>query len=66
MIKEKVKIKEKVSKSRNIKFKKLFRLSNIYIDLYLTNNTRKYIIIINSNILIRELKYKLTILFKLL
>ena len=59
--KDKVKIKEKVRKSCNIKFKKLLRLFNIYINLYLTNNTRKYIIIINSNILIEELKYKLII-----
>ena len=58
-----VKDKSKVRKSRNIKFKKLLRLSNIYINLYLTNNAREYITIINSNILTEELKYKLSILF---
>ena len=61
IIKDKDKVKAR--KSRNVKFKKLLRLSNIYINLYLTNNTREYITIINSNILIEELKYKLSILF---
>ena len=42
----------------NIKLKKLIKLFNIYINLYLISNTKKYIIIINSNILIEELKYK--------
>jgi len=39
------------------KFKKLLKLLNIYIGLYLTDNTREYIIVINSNILAGELKY---------
>ena len=52
-----IKGKEKGRKGNN-KFKKLFKFFNIYANLYLAGNIIKYIIIINSNILISELKYK--------
>ena len=52
-------IKEKRKKRKeNNKFFKFFKFFNIYANLYLVNNTIKYIIIINSNILINKLKYK--------
>ncbi len=54
-----IKVKRKpIVKGSKKKFNKLLNLPNIYIRLYLANNIREYIIVINSNILIGELKYK--------
>ena len=64
--KDKVKIKEKTRKPRDTKFEKFFKLFNIYAGFYLANNIKKYITIINLNILIKELKYKLFTLFSLI
>ena len=53
----------KIRKPRDNKFEKLFKFFNIYINLYLADNAREYIIIIiNSNILIDKLKYKILII----
>ena len=58
------KIKEKDKKKiKNNKFEKLFKLFNVYINFYLTNNVKKYTMIMNSNVLIEELKHKLFTLF---
>lgn len=63
IIKDK-KIKEKVKKKvKNNKFEKLFKLFNIYTNFHFTNNVKKYMTIMNSNVLIEELKYKLNIIF---
>ena len=54
-----IKVKRKpIVKGSKKKFNKLLNLPNIYIRLYLANNIREYIIVINFNILVRELKYK--------
>ena len=52
------KIKCKRRKPKRNKFQKLLSFFNVYINLYFIINVIKYIIIINSNVLIRELKYK--------
>ena len=61
--KGKAKAKDKARKSRDVKFKKLFKLLNIHVSFHLVNNTKKYIMIINLNMLARELKYKLLYYF---
>ena len=61
--KNKNKIKIKIKKSRNNKFEKLLKFFNIYTNLHFANNAKKYATIMNSNILIKELKYKLFIQF---
>lgn len=58
IIKNKNKIKAKIRKSCNNKFEKFFRFFNIYTNFYFADNTRKYVIIMNSNVLIKEFKYK--------
>ena len=57
--------KNKARISRDIKFEKLLRLSNVYINLYLTENTKEYTTIMNSNVLTKELKHKLFTFFVL-
>ena len=56
--KKKVKGKGK-KKVKNNKFEKLFKLFNVYINFYFINNVKEYAMIMNSNILIEELKHKL-------
>ena len=58
--KDKVKTKSKARKPRNVKFEKLLKLSNVHINLHLTNNAREYTTVMNSNMLIKGLKYKLS------
>ena len=58
LIKSKLKIKNKGRKFKENKFQKLLSLFNVYINLYFIDNAIKYIIIINSNVLIKKLKYK--------
>ena len=50
--------KSKRYKPRDIKYQKLLLLPNIYIGLYLVENAREYIMIMNSNILVDKVKYK--------
>ena len=58
------KIKEKDKrKIKDNKFEKLFKLLNVHISFHLTNNVKKYMMMINSNVLIEELKHKLFTLF---
>ena len=59
---KKVKGKDK-RKIKNNKFEKFFKLLNIHINLYFINNVKKYATMMNSNVLIEELKYKLFTLF---
>ena len=62
-VKDKGKVKARTP--RDIKFKKLLRLSNVYVNLYLAENAKKYATIMNSNMLTRELKHKLFTFFVL-
>ena len=57
LTKSKFKIQNKKRKFKKNKFQKLLFLFNVYINLHFINNAIKYVIIINSNILIKELKY---------
>ena len=41
------------------KWGKLLALPNVYVDLYITNNTREYVMTMNCSVLARELKHKL-------
>ena len=59
---KKIKGKDK-KKIKNNKFKKFFKLFNIYINLHFINNVKKYATMINLNVLIKELKHKLFTLF---
>ena len=54
------KIKKKGKrKIRNNKFEKLFKFFNVYVSFYFINNVKKYVMMMNSNVLIEELKHKL-------
>ena len=57
-MKSKFKVKNKGRKFKKNKFQKFLSFFNMYISLYLIDNAMKYVIIMNSNILMRELKYK--------
>ena len=56
--KKKIKEKDK-KKDKNNKFEKLFKLFNVYVSFHFINNVKKYAMMINSNVLIEKLKYKL-------
>ena len=47
-----------VQQKRRIKFIKLLKFSNVHVDLHLTDNAKKYAIVINFNVLIEEFKHK--------
>ena len=59
---KKVKIKDK-KKVKDNKFEKFFKFFNVYVNLYLINNVKEYMIIMNLNVLIEKLKHKLFALF---
>ena len=58
--KKKVKGKNK-KKVKNNKFEKLFKLLNVYVNLYFINNIKEYATIMNLNVLIEKLKHKLNV-----
>ena len=47
-----------IQQKRRIKFIKLLKFSNVHVDLHLTDNAKKYAIVINFNVLIEEFKHK--------
>ena len=49
--------KKKNKKHKKNKYKKFFALFNVYVDLHLTNITREYIIMMNLNVLLYEMKH---------
>ena len=51
--------KVKGRRAKNNKFRKLSSLFNMYAGLHLIGNAIEYTIMINSNILIKKLKYKI-------
>ena len=59
---KKIKGKNK-KKVKDNKFEKFLKLFNIYISFHLINNVKKYMTMMNLNVLIEELKYKLFTLF---
>ena len=58
LTKSKFKIKNKKRKFKKKKSQKLLFLFNVYTNLHFINNAIKYVIIINSNVLIEKLKHK--------
>ena len=51
--------KNKNRKSKINKFDNFFNFFNVHVELYFVNNVRKYVIVINFNIFVNELKHML-------
>ena len=60
---KKVKGKDKRKFVKGNKFEKFFKFFNVHINLHFANNVKKYVMMMNSNIMIEELKHKLFVLF---
>ena len=68
LIVQKIKIENKNDENqtalkKNIKFQKLLKLFNVYINLHLFFITKKYGTIINCNVLLNEIKHKYFVIF---